>query len=132
VILTFGLTLFGFFDFFFLEGPIVLNTYMRSVACIDLAGYSIYFFFQLLIELPSSRLTEFPMFWISAGMLLYFSGSFILNISISYLVNTLNSNLFFFWVFMIGLNFVKNILFGIGSWYRLKSTTSLGQLDSLS
>lgn len=121
LIISSFLTLFGLFDFFYLEGPTVINSYMRSLACIVIAGYSIYFFFQLLIDLPATKLTEFPMFWISAGMLLYFSGTFILNISIRYLVGTLNSNLIFFWIFLLGLNFVKNILFGIGSYYKLKS-----------
>ncbi len=116
---------FGLFNFFFLEGPTILNSYTRSLACFIMVLFSIYLFFQLLVDLPTAKLTRFPMFWVSAAVLLYFSGTFILNISIGYLVNTLNSNLIFFWIFLLVLNFVKNILLGIGSYYKLKSIPSV-------
>ncbi len=116
---------FGLFNFFFLEGPTTLNSYTRSVASVLMVIFSIYLFFQLLVDLPTAKLTRFPMFWVSAAVLLYFSGTFVLNISIGYLVNTLNSNLIFFWIFLLVLNFVKNILLGIGSYYKLKSIPSV-------
>lgn len=125
LVITSILTVFGFYNFFFLEGPTTLNSYTRSLVCVVMVCYSVYFFFQLLKDLPTSKLTKFPMFWVNTGMLLFFSGTFMLSISIRYLVDTLSSNLIFFWAFLLGLNFLRNILFGIGSWCRVKTPSSI-------
>lgn len=46
---------------------------------------SLIFFFYMIRKLPEENLMKFPMFWISATLLFYFSGTFILSFIIDYI-----------------------------------------------
>lgn len=111
----------GLFNFFFLQGISSLNSYTRSTASIIMVIYSIVYFFLLIENLPTDKLTNLPLFWIVTAILLYFSGTFILNISIDYLLGKLNSDLMFFWIFLLVLNFIRNILFVVALSFHRKS-----------
>jgi hypothetical protein len=98
----------------FWVGITALNTYNDTIYGIIILLYSINYFFSLLKELPTDKIQTLPVFWINSGVLLYFAGTSILNLSAKYLVDSLQSDLIFFWTFSIGLNFLRNIFFGVG------------------
>lgn len=66
---------FGWLDYFFIQGPLVMNNYtiiLTNISCILL---SLSFFRQILKNEEPIRLAQHPMVWISLGSFLYFSGS---------------------------------------------------------
>jgi hypothetical protein len=94
----------------------ILSSYKSIVMII----FSIVFFFKTLTDLPEENLLSLPMFWINAGILFYFSCSFILSLTIDYLVNTLKDDLTTYWAFRNLLRALFCFMLGIGIWQARK------------
>jgi hypothetical protein len=61
--------------------------------------FSIGYFFYLLKKLPEENLLKFPMFWISAAIIFFFSGTFALSLMLDYIIQVMGNNLDGFWTF---------------------------------
>ncbi len=94
-----------------------LSTHDRSTPSnIVFTVLPILFFFKMIREMPTIHIQRFPMFWINAGFLIYFSGAVILYMISDYLVRVLNNDRTSYWIFHNFLGVVKYILFAIGLW----------------
>lgn len=78
------------------------------------------FFSKIFINLPENNLLTLPMFWVNSAILFYFSCSFILSLTVSYLVDVLKDDLSIYWSFR---NFLRAFFCGIiciGLWQAHK------------
>ncbi|MCY7349074.1 MAG: hypothetical protein LH606_00165 [Cytophagaceae bacterium] len=76
------------------------------------------FFYQLLQNLEITHLSRFPMFWISAGVLVFFAGSFFIYVFGSYLVSPEKyATLRDLWNIPRYLNIVFHLALATGIWY---------------
>lgn len=74
---------------------------------------SILYFHTLLKNLPPQGLLKLPMFWVNTAILLYFSCTFILSLSLNYLIEILKDDLIGYWSFR---NFLRAIFCAIICW----------------
>jgi hypothetical protein len=74
------------------------------------------FFYKLINEMPTTHIQRLPVFWINAGLLMYFAGTLILWVVSDYLVQVLKDSRNTYWIFHNFLVIVKNALIGLGLW----------------
>lgn len=72
---------------------------IRSGRDLILIICAITFFYYLLKKLPEENLLKFPMFWINAAVIFYFSGTFLLSFFRDYIVTVLKDDTSGFWSF---------------------------------
>lgn len=99
-----------------------LNANTEAIRDILMIVCSIVYFFVLLKDLPQKNLLEHPMFWINSGILFYFSCTFMLSLSLDYLILILNDNLIGYWAFRNFLRTLFCIVICIGLWKARKPT----------
>lgn len=75
----------AFFDVFYLNGIWQPNTLSRTYASFSMVIYASVFFYYMLKEDLSYYSWQYPMFWISIGVLLYFSVNIFYFMMIRYL-----------------------------------------------
>lgn len=97
------------------EGASASTSMLPVVSSLIFIGYSILYFYRLLKDLPAQRLSSLPGFWINVSVLFYFSGTFILFLSFTYLIEKSRSNdtLMAFWSIQNISNIIRNILYAI-------------------
>lgn len=81
---------------------------------------SLIYFITILKELPKENLLEVPGFWFVAGILFFFSCTFILSLSLRYIAEVLGENMGYFWSVR---NFLRACFCGvicIGIWKARK------------
>lgn len=112
-----GLLLFEGVQLAFFQGILDMNANTRAVESLLIIGCSLYYFFRVLRDLEVPRIQAEPMFWVSAGLLVYFAGNLFLFALSAEVVQTL-SGIEGVKLFIIHalLNFSKNILVAIGIW----------------
>lgn len=110
--------LFAFVNFFLMQ-KYSINSYNKFVASFIVIGYSITYFYRLMVELPSTHLQRMPMFWFNSAFLIYYAGAFILFVYTSYIVNVLKNNLLTYWVFHNCLSIFEHFIVLIGLYYDL-------------
>lgn len=54
------------------------NDYARTLESIVIIALALLFFYRILVEMKIVRLEQSPVFWVNAGLLLYFSGGSLL------------------------------------------------------
>ncbi|WP_046757244.1 hypothetical protein [Kordia jejudonensis] len=92
------------------------NSYSRSVEGAFLLCFAIAWFYKVFVDRTIVRLETHPVFWINAGVLVYFSGSFLLFISNNFLVHISRQHFFEAWT-LHGLFLIIHYLFiAIGIW----------------
>ncbi|NOT75128.1 MAG: hypothetical protein HOP08_09390 [Cyclobacteriaceae bacterium] len=87
--------------------------------------YSIFFFYRLIQDLPTTQIQRLPMFWINAGFLIYYAGTIVLFIISDYLINVKNDPMISYWSFHNFLMIIRHIIFAIGLWQVTHKTRSL-------
>jgi hypothetical protein len=63
-------------NFSFIQGPFKLNTITYNIGMIGVVVLIFIFLYELLYHRPALNLFRFGMFWISIGIILYYSASF--------------------------------------------------------
>ncbi len=95
------------------QGPYVLDTFSHIVGNLILMALSLYYFYTLLKELPTTYIHRLPFVWISFAALAYYSGNFFLFLLNNYLLKEAGS---IAWMLHNGLNITKNVFFAIALW----------------
>lgn len=111
-------------NFFFIQGPFILNSYSHSVSSVIFIFLSLIYFRHLLIKLPVAYVERMPMIWINISVLIYYSGNLFLFILNNYFTNGDDGNQRVMWIIHNLLNIVKNLLFLIAIWQNLRKTNS--------
>lgn len=119
-ILFFGLTFVSLYALTITKQITTLNTNTEAIRDIMMIVCSIAYFFVLLKDLPQRNLLDYPMFWINAAVLFYFSCTFMLSLSLDYLIRILNDNLIGYWAFRNFLRTLFCIVICIGIWKARK------------
>ena len=107
--------LFWFLNFFIFQGVHNINSYSSLTTSFCVMVISLWYFYVLIQRLPAESITKLPMFWINTAMLIYYSGTFFIYLSMDYLVNVLKDNLIAIWYIhhLLGLIFYSSL------WYAM-------------
>lgn len=87
---------FAFWNLFSFQ-KLAINSYTMTIVAFIFMSYSVFYFYWLLKELPTSKLQRLPMFWINTSVLVFFSGKLFVVVFTAYLVEVLNSDLKLYW-----------------------------------
>jgi hypothetical protein len=83
-----------------------------------LIAYAIgYFYYMLKLEMD---ILNFPMFWISAAILFFFSGTFVLSLMVDYIAQLLKDNFDLFWAFRNFFRFAFCLVLAYAGWLDLQ------------
>jgi hypothetical protein len=115
--------LFAAFNLIYLQKQSI-SSYNKFISCFIVISYSIFYFYRLMIELPSTHLQRMPMFWINSAYLIYYAGALILFVFTSYIVDVLKDNLVVYWIFHNTLSIIQHLLILIGVWYDLRNLSA--------
>lgn len=100
------------------ESFFVFNSTISTIACLLITTWVFVYFYQILQNLQEKTLSTLPMFWISVGCLLYFSGTLFVFLYGEIILNersrTLYQNL---WIIYYILLFIFRTLLAIGIWF---------------
>lgn len=106
---------FGLINAAWIDGIFYLNPHARAIQSIILLGVILFYFTHLLRSMEVKELEKEPLFWISAGMTIYFSGSFLIFLFSNYLLQT-NEVLYSIYGIHSILNVVANVFIAIALW----------------
>lgn len=107
---------FGLANLFFIQEPLNFNSYTKTFGSVSMILVSLIYFYVLIRELPTESITKLPMFWINTAVLIYFSGTFFVNLSTDYLINVVKDNLIKPWTIHNFLGIVFYLIFSVGLW----------------
>jgi hypothetical protein len=92
------------------------NSYSRSVEGAFLLCIAIAWFYKVFVNGTIAKLETHPVFWINAGVLIYFSGSFLLFISNNFLLELSHQEFFQAWALHGLFLMIHYIFIAIGIW----------------
>lgn len=84
--------------------------------------YSIYYFYRLMVDLPTMHVHRLPMFWFNSAFLIFSAGTIFLFAFTDYLIHVLKDDLQNYWSFHNGLFIFHQFIILIGISYDLKSS----------
>ena len=109
------------FLFSFLLFPKSAHAIIRSVRDLQIIIFCLSYFFYLLRELPQDDLMQFPMFWINAALLIFFSGTFILSYFREYIVAMMGDGFGNYLAFRNFFRFAFCLVLVYAGWLNLQS-----------
>ena len=110
--------LFGAWNFFFgQQGDFNSNTHVVASALVIL--HCVVFYYYLLTVLPVQRLDRLPMFWYTAGYLVYFGGG--LFIFAAFVVDVFRDSLLLYWAIQNILRSIQLILIIVCLWLDIRN-----------
>ena len=65
---------FSLIDTFVLHNPFTFNSYAKTLECLIIVGYTVFYLYTTFDEFQDEDPSDTPTFWINAGFLFYFSG----------------------------------------------------------
>jgi hypothetical protein len=104
-------------NYFFLQGPYVVNSYSIVLSAVVFIVLSLLYFRQLLINLPETFVHRVPMVWVNSAVLIYFSGNLFIFMLFNYLMSSI-------WLLHNLLNVTKHVLLFVAVWQSQRTTTS--------
>lgn len=111
----------------YLKQPYGYDGLVMSVEYLMLILLVLLYFYRLLNNLEASRLSRFPMFWFSAGILMFFAGSLFLYMFGNYLVTKENYPKFdALWNVSYYVNIVFHLCVAVGIHYTRPAEAVIG------
>ena len=93
---------------------------IRTMRDLMIVVCALLYFYFLIVEMPTNEITRYPMFWIMAAFLFYFAGTFVLSLSLDFLVNVLKDDLALLWTARNFFRFFFCLLVSYGLWMDLR------------
>lgn len=115
-IICFAVVAFSIFNFLFLQKENI-NSYNKFLISGFVLTYTVLYFYNLMVELPTVHIQRMPMFWFNSAFLIYHAGTFFLFAFTSYLINVLKDDLLFYWSFHNSLGIIQQIIILVGISY---------------
>ena len=81
---------------------------------------SLLYFYFLMIHMPTVAITHYPMFWIVAAFIFFFAGTFVLSLSLDYLINVLKDDMRYLWPARNYFRFFFCLVVSYGLWLDLR------------
>jgi hypothetical protein len=70
---------------------------------------------------PEENILKFPLFWINASTLFYFSGTFVLSLMVGYIIDVLKNDMTGFWAFRNFFRLAFCLVLTYAAWLEWKS-----------
>jgi hypothetical protein len=114
IFLTF--IIFSLIDTFILHNPLTFNSYAKTLECIIIVSYTVFYLYKTFDEFQDEDPSDTPIFWINAGFLFYFSGClFLFTFSNIILTQGKQMNMIT-WALHAFFIVIMNSLISIGLW----------------
>jgi len=81
---------------------------------------SLFYFYFLISNLPTTQITRYPMFWIVAAFIFFFAGTFVLSLSTDYLHHVLKNDFSYLWPARNFFRFFFCLVVSYGLWLDLR------------
>ena len=94
-----------------------IDSFIHSLSNIAIIAISLLFFYQLLNNLDINNLLNYSHFWISVGVLVYFSGVFFVHIFAEFITFNKDDSVIQFWSVEDYLLLFQRIFLTIGLWF---------------
>lgn len=104
-------------DMIWISGIAQFNSYSTAIEGLILIFLSLSWFYKTLQELKIKHLEREPLFWISTGILLYFSSNLFIFLFTNY-VNSSNRALFIIWGIHGIFSILLNIFYSFALWVK--------------
>jgi len=98
----------------------VTHSAIRMLRDLILIVCSILYFYFLMTNMPTTTITGYSMFWIVAAFIFFFAGTFVLSLSLDYLMNVLNDDMFYLWTARNYFRFFFCLVVSYGLWLDLR------------
>jgi hypothetical protein len=118
--ITVGFLIFALLNLFFLQKE-GITSYNKFLSSFIITCYCVFYFYRLMVELPSTHLQRMPMFWFTSAFLIYHAGTIFLFAFTSYLIDVRKEDLTTYWIFHNGLAIVELLIFLMGLSYDLSA-----------
>lgn len=122
LIVSASLLLFSIINSVFIQSIYTFNSNAATLENCVLIFYSLIYFNQLLRAPELSDLGANPMFWINAGVLVYFSGSLIVFLTSNYLIPKSSDLQSAVWSLHSVINIVHYLIYAIALWVQPKKS----------
>ncbi|MEA5259767.1 hypothetical protein VB264_18365 [Arcicella aquatica] len=111
-------TIVGIYLFMMPDGFFKFNSTVNTISCLLIITWVLIYFYQLLQTLQLIKLYTLPLFWISVGCLLYFSGTLFIFLYSDTILFQKEPVLYFqLWSIYYILLFVFRVLLAVGLWF---------------
>lgn len=120
IVVIVSFCLFGFANLLFFQKT-TNASYNHLLTSVILIGYTVIYFYRLMIDLPEKNLYKFPMFWFNTAFLFFHSTTFFIYAFVDYLVKVLNNNLIVYYSIHNIFSIIECILLLIGLYYDWSS-----------
>jgi hypothetical protein len=100
---------------FFVQTPTGYNAYTTTLTSVAFIVVALAYFYVLLQQMPTEKISRLPMFWVNAAFLIYYSGNFVIHLAVDYLIKQ-NNNLVYPWTVHNFLGLIFYSLMWIGLW----------------
>lgn len=101
-------------------GHLKADSYLISIEVVFVFSVAIFWFKQLFREGVVISLFELSDFYFVSGLILYFSGTYILDLLGDYLLHNARSEFLAYWNLMIVFNIVLRVMLLVGLWKKSK------------
>ena len=116
-LLLVAFSIFAIFNSIYIDGITRFNAFAKAIEALFVISFVLMYFYHILRTLEIKHLDQAPLFWISAGSLIYFSGSLFVFIYSNKIVSSLSSS-FTIWGIHAFLTILKNTFYTIALWIR--------------
>lgn len=100
--------------------------FSRMIVSLFVTMLAILYFYKLLKDLPEVHIFRVPMLWINIGLLVFFTGNFMLFVLKDYMSDMLANDLRFYWGYHNFLTALSYVLYSIG---LLQASPARGALN---
>lgn len=107
---------FGVINFLVGPGRQMFDQYTTYLTGLILIGTVLFFFYQLMKNVPAERVQSLPLFWIAIAVLVYYGGTIFVFLFNNYFLTQLAKHHPAMWTVHNILNITKNSLFFIALW----------------
>lgn len=98
------------------EGFSRFNDYQRFIESVLILGFVIYYFYKVLQEAAIIYLEHTPLFWVSSGLFIYFSGNIFIFILSNYILSYSKQLNYQAWIIHAMLNIVLYVFYSLALW----------------
>ncbi len=93
---------------------------IRMIRDLLMITCSLLYFYLLMSNLPTDEITHYPMFWIIAAFVFFFAGTFVLSLSVDYLIEVMKDDLSYLWPARNFFRFFFCLVVSYGLWLDLR------------
>jgi len=113
----------GIANLFFVQHSAIASN-NKLMSSLIIISYSIFYFYRLIVEMPSAHVHRLPMFWFNSAFLLYHSGTIFLFAFTSYLISVMKDDLWYYWIFHNALCVIEYCIILVGVFYDIRQIST--------